>query len=214
MNRDKRYNEIIKNELSDVKSIIKKGNNINCLYEDLKMGGNKAFYKNLIFEIEETKTFYDDKKEFVMIGCGYLPLTILAYCKRYSKSMFKGIDVDEKATKSCNKLRNMYGLCNNTMFKTIDGRKYNYINSKTILIAAMVKDKIDIINRILCTASIQSKIFIRLFYKEDHEIINKIKKSCVGLKVLFKINKNDYPIKEEYDLVVLEKSENTNQKLM
>lgn len=39
MNQDKRYNEIIKNELSDVKSIIKKGNNINCLYENLKMGG-------------------------------------------------------------------------------------------------------------------------------------------------------------------------------
>lgn len=149
-----------------------------------------------------------------MIGCGYLPLTILAYCKRYSKAMFKGIDIDEKAIKSCNKLRNMYGLCNNAIFQTIDGKKYNYINCKTILIAAMVKDKIDIINRILCTASIQSKIFIRLFYKEDYEIINKIKKSCVGLKVLFKINKTDYPIKEEYDLVILEKSENTNQKLM
>lgn len=212
MNQDKRYDEIIKNELSDVKNIIKKGD-INFLYEDLKGGGNKDFYKNLIFEIEETKTFYDKKKEFVMVGCGYLPLTILAYCKRYYKSMFKGIDIDEKAIKSCNKLRNMYGI-DNTMFKTIDGKKYNYINSKTILIAAMVKDKIDILNRILCTASLKSKIFIRLFYKEDYEIINKIKKSCLGLKVLFKINKNDYPIKEEYDLVILEKSENTNQKPM
>lgn len=157
--------------------------------------------------------FYDNKKEFVMVGCGYLPLTILAYCKRYSKAMFKGIDIDKKATKSCNKLRNMYGL-DNTMFKTIDGKKYNYINSKTILIAAMVKDKTDILNKILCTASLKSKIFIRLFYKEDYEIINKIKKSDVGLKVLFKINKIDYPIKEEYDLVVLEKSENTNKKII
>lgn len=38
MKQDKRYDEIIKNELSDVKSIIKKGD-INCLYEDLKVGG-------------------------------------------------------------------------------------------------------------------------------------------------------------------------------
>lgn len=214
MKRDKRYDEIIENELRDVKSIIKKDNNINCLYEDLKVRGNKAFYKNLIFEIGKTKTFYDDKKEFVMVRCGYLPLTILAYCKEFSKAMFKGIDIDEKAIKICNELRNMYGLCNNAIFQTIDGKKYNYINSKTILIAAMVKDKIDILNRILCTAGLKSKIFIRLFYKEDYEIVNKIKKSGVGLKVLFKINKTDYPIKEEYDLVVLEKSKNTNEKII
>ncbi len=39
MKRDKRYDEIIENELRDVKSIIKKDNNINCLYEDLKVRG-------------------------------------------------------------------------------------------------------------------------------------------------------------------------------
>ncbi len=39
MKQDKRYDEIIKNELSDVKNIIKKENNINSLYEDLKVGG-------------------------------------------------------------------------------------------------------------------------------------------------------------------------------
>ena len=108
----------------------------------------------------------------------------------------------------------MHCLYDNTIFKTADGKKYNYINSKTILIAAMVKDKIDILNRILCTASIKSKIFIRLFYYEDYEIIEKLSKSNIGLKILSKIKKKDYPIKEEYDLVILEKSENTNQKLM
>jgi len=149
-----------------------------------------------------------------MVGCGYLPLTILSYCKKYSNSMFKGIDIDKKAIKSCNILRRVHCLYDNTIFKTVGGKKYNYINSKTILIAAMVKDKIDILNRILCTASIKSKIFIRLFYYEDYEIIEKLSKSNIGLKILSKIKKKDYPIKEEYDLVILEKSENTNQKLM
>lgn len=49
MNQDKRYDEIIKNELSDVKNIIKKGD-INFLYEDLKGGGIKTFIKILFLK--------------------------------------------------------------------------------------------------------------------------------------------------------------------
>ncbi len=209
---DERYNEILKDELHEVKNLIKNEKCFIFLEKNLKIGGNKTFYKNLVFEIRKTRKFYNSKKQFVMVGCGYLPLTMLVYCNSYPKSKFIGIDIDEKAIKSCNELRKVYDLGDNTFFKIIDGKKYNYINSKTILIAAMVKNKIAVLDRILSTVSVGSKIFIRLFYDEDYEIINKLSKSDIGLKVLYKINKDDYPIKEEYDLVILEKSK--NQKIL
>lgn len=212
-NISKRCSGILKEEIKDVKNLLKKTKNIDFLYDELKVEGNKSFYKNIIFEIINTKYFYDSTKEFIMIGCGYLPLTLLTYYKIYPDSIFIGLDVDKKAIESCNKLRNKY-ILDNLYFKIADGKYYDYINSKTVLIAAMVKDKIKILNRILGTSGVKTKIFIRLFYDEDYEIVNKIKKSSVGLKVLFKINKSDYPKKEEYDFIIVEKSENINKKII
>lgn len=65
----------------------------------------------------------------------------------------------------------------------------------------MVKNKIKMLNRIIDTCKSDTNVFIRLFYKVDYNIIEKLDNEKI--KIIFKIDKNTYPKKEDYDLIVL-----------
>ena len=57
------------------------------------------------------------------------------------------------------------------------------------------------LNRIIDTCKSGTNVFIRLFYKVDYNIIEKLDNEKI--KIIFKIDKNTYPKKEDYDLIVL-----------
>ena len=65
----------------------------------------------------------------------------------------------------------------------------------------MVKNKIKMLNRIIDTCKRGTIVFIRLFYKVDYNIIEKLDNEKI--KIIFKIDKNTYPKKEDYDLIIL-----------
>ena len=89
----------------------------------------------------------------------------------------------------------------NVLFECEDGLKYNYVKADTILIAAMVKNKIKMLNRIMDTCKSGTYVFVRLLYKVDYNIIKKLDNEKI--KIIFTIDKNTYPQKEDYDLIIL-----------
>lgn len=162
---------------------------------------NKDFYENIEYEISKTDKFCTNKKHMVMVGSGYLPLTLIAYSNYYPRSNFLGLDINEAAVLKSEELKQIL-KSENIFFERADGLKYDYKMMDVIIIAAMVKNKLKMLDRIIETCKIGTKIFVRLFYKSDYKIINKLGNNKV--KMIYRIDKNVYPKKEEYDLVVFE----------
>ncbi len=190
---------ILDAEIKEVNSIKKIENiNLNNFENFLYLTYNKNFYNNIEYEISKTEKFY--KKHMIMVGCGFLPLSLISYCNYYPNGKFIGLDINKNAILCSDNLKSMLNI-KNVLFKCEDGLNYNYNKADTILIAAMVKSKIKILNRIMDTCKSGTNVFVRLFYKVDYNIIKKLdnKKN----KIIFRIDKNTYPQKEEYDLIVL-----------
>lgn len=192
---------ILDAEIKEVNSIKKIENiNLDNLKNFLYLTCNKDFYNNIQYEISTTKKFYNNKKYMIMVGCGYLPLSLISYCNFYPNEKFIGLDINKKAILCSNNLKTMLNI-KNVLFECENGLKYNYKKADTILIAAMVKNKIKMLNRIIDTCKSGTNVFIRLFYKVDYNIIEKLDNEKI--KIIFKIDKNTYPKKEDYDLIVL-----------
>lgn len=194
--------EILGAEIKEVKYIKEyKCINIDKFENFLCLGYNKDFYNSIEYEISKTNKFYTDGETVVMVGCGYLPLTLIAYSNYYPKSKFIGLDIDKEAILSSENLKNILKI-KNILFEHEDGLKYNYKNADAIFIAAMIKNKQKMLDIIIETCNKGTKIFVRLFYKSDYKIINKLDNNKI--KMIYRIDKNAYPKKEEYDLVVFE----------
>ena len=194
--------EILDAEIKEVKYIKEyECINMDKFKNSLCLGYNKDFYNSIEYEINKTNKFYINGETVVMVGCGYLPLTLIAYSNYYPKSKFIGLDIDKEAILSSRDLKNILKL-KNILFEHKDGLKYDYKKVDVIFIAAMVKNKQKTLDRITETCKPGTKIFVRLFYKSDYKIINKLDNNKT--KMIYRIDKSAYPKKEEYDLVVFE----------
>lgn len=121
---------------------------------------NKLFLQDVNIEIEKLKEHitYDN---FVMVGCGSLPITLLAFCNQYKNGKFVGIDHSSEAIKKAIEIKNKLNI-SNLNFDIIDGENYDYKNADTVFVANTVVHKIDILKQIAMSAKGGTRIIIRI----------------------------------------------------
>lgn len=121
---------------------------------------NKLFLHDVNIEIEKIAG-YILHENFVMVGCGSLPITLLAFCNKYPQSNFIGIDHSSEAVKKAIEIKNKLNI-KNLNFDITDGVNYDYKNADTVFVANTVIHKMEILKQIAMSAKSGAKIIIRI----------------------------------------------------
>lgn len=121
---------------------------------------NKLFYNDVKIEIKRLNSYLSNKN-FVMVGCGSLPITLLAFCNEYPDMSFIGIDNSSEAVRKALDIKRCFGI-RNLHFDIVDGENYDYIDSDTIFVANTVIPKIKVLRQIAMSAKSGTKIIIRV----------------------------------------------------
>lgn len=150
-------------ELDENENFLSKTNGtveVDKIYDYLTDEFNKLFYKDVEIEIEKIKS-YLSTKNFVMVGCGSLPITLLVFCAKYPEMSFIGIDNSPEAIRKAIDLKLKLNI-KNLSFNIIDGMNYDYKDATTIFVANTVVAKMHVLKQIAMSAKSGTKIIIRV----------------------------------------------------
>ena len=132
---------------------------VKILEDSLTDEFNKLFLDDVQIELSKLKT-YISKGNFVMVGCGSLPITLIVFSSVYSKISFVGIDNSPEAIKKAIDLKQKFHIVN-LDFNIIDGVNYDYNDVSTIFVANTVIQKNEVLKQIAMSAKSGTKIIIR-----------------------------------------------------
>ena len=121
---------------------------------------NKLFLRDVRIEMSKLKQHLSGNN-FVMVGCGSLPITLLTFCREYPSISFVGIDNSPEAIKKAIDLKFKFNI-NNLNFDIIDGVNYNYKKANTVFVANTVVPKVKVLKQIAMSAQTKTKIIIRI----------------------------------------------------
>ena len=121
---------------------------------------NKLFLHDVNIEISKLQQ-YISHDNFVMVGCGSLPITLLAFCNKYREGNFIGIDHSAEAIKKAIEIKNKLNIAN-LSFDIVDGVNYDYKKADTVFVANTVIYKMEILKQIAMSAKNGTKIIIRI----------------------------------------------------
>ena len=127
-----------------------------CLTDEF----NKLFFNDVKIEIDKLKK-YITANNFVMVGCGSLPITLLAFCSEFPSGSFIGIDNSPEAIRKAIDIKSKFNI-ENLNFDIIDGMNYDYKNANTIFVANTVVPKMKVLKQIAMSAESKTKIIIRI----------------------------------------------------
>lgn len=127
-----------------------------CLTDEF----NKLFLNDVKIEIDKLKK-YITAKNFVMVGCGSLPITLLVFCNEFPSGSFVGIDNSPEAIRKAIDIKSKFNI-ENLNFDIIDGMNYDYKNANTIFVANTVVPKMKVLKQIAMSAESKTKIIIRI----------------------------------------------------
>jgi SAM-dependent methyltransferase len=97
---------------------------------------------------------------FVMVGCGYFPVTALQATQRFKNLKVVALDTDPQALIGGRQVTQSLGLTN-IEFNLHDGATYDYTGADIIFVANMVSPKDATIRRILDTSRHDTSIVVR-----------------------------------------------------
>ncbi len=121
---------------------------------------NRSFFQDVKIEISKLKKYLFGNN-FVMVGCGSLPITLLAFCGEYPNVSFIGIDNSPEAICKAIEIKTKFSI-ENLKFDIIDGMNYDYENADTIFVANTVVPKNGVLKQIAMSAKSKTRIIIRI----------------------------------------------------
>lgn len=155
------YERLIElDENEKVLSLSDKDSFLHNLEKNLTDEFNKLFIKDVKIEISQLKQYLIGNR-FVMVGCGSLPITLLAFCNEFTDMTFIGIDNSPEAIRKAIDIKTKFDI-SNLNFDIIDGMNYDYNNANTIFVANTVIPKIKVLEQIAKSAQSQTRIIIRI----------------------------------------------------
>lgn len=127
-----------------------------CLTNDF----NKLFFNDVKIEISKLREHLAGDN-FVMVGCGSLPITLLSFCTQFPDMHFIGIDNSPEAIRKAIDIKTKLNIPN-LFFDIIDGMNYDYKDASTIFVANTVVPKIKVLKQIAMSAQSNTRVFIRI----------------------------------------------------
>ena len=98
--------------------------------------------------------------QFVMVGCGPLPMTLYHVHDRTDVAELVAIDVDVDAIETVNATARRFGL-HRVSANVVSGERFDYARADVIYVANLVRPKASVLERIADTAPRDAAIVLR-----------------------------------------------------
>lgn len=103
---------------------------------------------------------FNDCKQFVLVGCGQLPITAIHVMDETKVSEIYCLDISEQAIAVVERLKQKFGW-SRLHPMVFDGKHFDFGNADIVYIANMVSPKYQVLNRVIETASKDVKLILR-----------------------------------------------------
>lgn len=164
---------------------------------------NKLFFNDVKIEISKL-TEHLNGTNFVMVGCGSLPITLLSFCAQFPNMHFTGIDNSPEAIKKAIDIKTKFNITN-LNFDIVDGMNYDYKDASTIFVANTVVPKIKVLKQIAMSASNNTRVFIRIPVLSGNLLSEDVSYNNIPrLHLLKELPQDDQTDDMLYKLLVLE----------
>ena len=172
------YQHIVAMETEEARHILSRAGKHGATFKELAGERGVISYERIADMFNHVD--FNDCDNFVMVGCGQLPVTALHVLERSTVGHVVCLDVSEKAIAATHQLKEALGL-DKLEARLSSGADFDYGQASVIYIANMVYPKLDVVLQALRTCAPGARLVVREPYSLGRLWTERVEPDLHGL---------------------------------